>query len=156
MTLHDPFARMRRRARWFGFRPWLGLPAQELPGRKLSRSFQGGPGLRASARERRRLSGIERALAADTPVLASMFTMFSRLTEGEQPAGLERVPSRAWPGPRAVHLAILLALAAVAALCLTLSTQLHSAARSCTGAATGTGTSAPVRSASCHAYATTK
>jgi hypothetical protein len=152
---------MHRRARWFGLRPWLGLPAQNLPaqnlpGRKLSRSFQGGSGPLGSARERRRLSGIERALAADTPALASMFTMFSRLTEGERPAGLERVPPRAWPGPRAVHLAILLALAAVAALCLTLSTQLHSAARSCTGTAAATSTSAPVRSVTCHAYATTK
>jgi hypothetical protein len=155
MTMHDPFARMSRRTRWFSLRRGLGLPDSKLPRLKLSRPYRPGPGLRASARDRRRLSRIERALTADMPALASMFTMFNRLTVGEQPAGVEWVPSPAWRRPRAVHLAVLLALAAIAALCLTLSTQLHSAARSCSGAA-GMTTSAPVRSPTCHAYATTK
>lgn len=155
MTMQDPFARMSRRTRWFSLRRGLGLPDSKLPRLELSRPNQGGPGLRASARDRRRLSRIERALTADMPALASMFTMFNRLTAGEQPPGVERVPPPAWRRPRAVHLAVLLALAAIAALCLTLSTQLHSAARSCSGAA-GMTTSAPVRSPTCHAYATTK
>jgi hypothetical protein len=155
MTMQGPFARMSRRTRWFSLRRGLGLPDSKLPRLKLSRPYQPGPGLRASARDRRRLSRIERALTADMPALASMFTMFNRLTAGEQPPGVEWVPSPAWRRPRAVHLAVLLALAAIAALCLTLSTQLHSAARSCTSAA-GITTSAPVRSPTCHAYATTK
>jgi hypothetical protein len=155
MTTQDPFARMGRRTRWFSLRRGLGLPNSKLPRLKLSRPYQPRPGLRASARERRRLARIERALTADMPVLASMFTMFNRLTAEERPAGVERVPPPAWPRPRAVHLAVLLALAAIAALCLTLSIQLHSAARSCSGAA-GMTTSAPVRSPTCHAYATTK
>jgi DUF3040 family protein len=154
MTMQDPFARMSRRTRWFSLRRGLGLPGSGLARLKLSRPYRPGPGLRASARERRRLARIERALTADMPVLASMFTMFNRLTAGEQPASVEWVPSPA-RRPRGVHLAVLLALAAIAALCLTLSTQLHSAARSCSGAARMT-TSAPVRSPTCHAYATTK
>jgi hypothetical protein len=143
MTMQDPFARMSRRTRWFSLRRGLGLPGSGLARLKLSRPYRPGPGLRASARERRRLARIERALTADMPVLASMFTMFNRLTAGEQPASVEWVPSPA-RRPRGVHLAVLLALAAIAALCLTLSTQLHSAARSCSGAARMT-TSAPVR-----------
>ena len=154
MTMQDPFARMSGRTRWFSLRRGLGLPDSGLARLKLSRPYRPGPGLRASARERRRLARIERALTADMPVLASMFTMFNRLTAGEQPASVEWVPSPA-RRPRGVHLAVLLALAAIAALCLTLSTQLHSAARSCSGAARMT-TSAPVRSPTCHAYATTK
>jgi hypothetical protein len=155
MTMHGPFARLSRRTRWFSLRRGLGLPDSKPPRLRLPRPYQRGPGPRASASDRRRLSRIERALTADMPVLASMFTMFNRLTAGEQPAGVEWVPPPAWRRPRAVHLAVLLALAAIAALCLTLSTQLHSAARSCSGAARMT-TSAPVRSPTCHAYATTK
>jgi hypothetical protein len=161
MTWHDPCVRTHRgtawRARWFGLRRGLGLSAPKLPAPRLAGPYPPGPAPRAAARDRRRLSGIERALTTGTPALASMFTMFNQLTEGEAPAGVERVPPPGWPRSRALHLAVLLTLAAIAALCVTLSTQLHSAAHSCPAAAVaGTTISAPVHGLTCHAYATSK
>jgi hypothetical protein len=45
--------------------------------------------------EQRQLDEIEAELAASTPRLAGMLRMFTRLTEGERPCGMERFPKRA-------------------------------------------------------------
>jgi hypothetical protein len=102
---------------------------------------------------RRRLAAIERALAADAPVLSSKFDMFNHLTRGERAVGMEPVSVRAWPRPRPV-VAILLALAAIATLCVTLSTQIHTAVRPCSANTAGA-TYTPVRGVggvNCRAY----
>ena len=107
---------------------------------------------------RRRLAAIERALMADAPVLASKFSVFNELTDGERPLGAERVPGPARPRLRPRQVALFLVLAVIAAACLTLSTQIHPVERGCPAAATA-GTSAsytPVRGLACHAYPTAK
>lgn len=84
-------------------------------------------------RGRRRLAAIERDLTADEPVLAAKFAVFGQLGDGEPPAGAERVPPPAWS--RSVRLAVLFILAAIVALCVTLSIQLNSVTRPCPAAA---------------------
>ena len=168
MSLHDLLTqagrtRARRRFRLRVARRGLGLPGPR--GRR-----RGHGGVRPTARGRRRLAAIDRALAAETPRLASMFAMFNELAE--EPVGAERLPPRAWPRPRPTQVAFLAALAAIVALCVMLSTQLHSVIRPClTTASAPSGTSpsaaagrvggtprlsafAPSRDLSCRAYAT--
>jgi hypothetical protein len=102
---------------------------------------------------RRRLAALERSLAADAPALSSKFAMFNDLTRGERAVGVEQVSVRAWPRPRPV-VAILLALAAIATLCVTLSTQIHTAVRPCSSNTAGV-TYTPLRGAStanCYTY----
>jgi hypothetical protein len=85
-----------------------------------------------------------------------MFTLFNRLTAGEGAVGLEQLPpprSRL----RGVHLAVLLTLAAVVALCLALSTQVHTVLKPCPASAAATSAGfVPVHTMSCSAYATNK
>lgn len=163
MTLGDPPARtsrgVARRVRWFGLRHGLGLfgPTPSYPTPPIMARSGPGSGVRGSYR--RRLAAIERALVADTPELSSKFVLFNRLTVGEPPAGVEQVPPAARSRPRPAYLALLLALAAITALCVTLSVQLRPAARPCivtAAAPTSVGAHAPVRGGDCHAYATNK
>ena len=44
--------------------------------------------------EQRRLNAIEAELTASAPRLAGMLRIFTRLTEGERPCGMERFPRR--------------------------------------------------------------
>ena len=145
MTLHDPSVGMSSgwdwRLRWPRTRRGLGR----------FRPKPAGPGARVRGPYRRKLAAIERALVADTPALSLKFALFNHLTSGERPVGVEQVPASAWP--RAVHLAVLLALAAIATMCLILSAQSHSAVRPCTATAAA---SVPVHGQGCHAYADTK
>ena len=143
MSLHDLFTqagrdRARRRFRLRLARRGLGLPG--LPGRP-----QRAPGCsaRATVRRRRRLAAIDRALARETPRLASMFAMFNQLT-AEEPVGAERLPSRTWPRPGLAQVAFLATLAAIVTMCVVLSTQVHSVIRPCLTSASGrTGASPP-------------
>jgi hypothetical protein len=133
-----------------------------------------------TARARRRLAAIDRRLAAETPRLASMFAMFNRLAAAE-PVGAERMPARTWPRPRLAQVAFLATLAAIVALCVVLSTQVHSVMRTClssapaassaaspaapppapsatsqsAGRASGPSEFSSVRGLNCQAYATT-
>jgi hypothetical protein len=147
MTLHDPSVGMSYgwdwHFRWSWARRGLG------PFRRKPR----GPGARVRVPYRRRLAALERGLAADAPALKSKFAMFNDLTRGERAVGVEQISVRAWPRPRPV-VAILLALAAIATLCVTLSTQIHTAVRPCSANAAGA-TYTPVRGVggvNCHAY----
>jgi hypothetical protein len=45
--------------------------------------------------EQRQLNAIEAELTASAPRLAGMLRIFTRLTEGERPCGMERFPRRA-------------------------------------------------------------
>ncbi len=118
-----------------------------------ARERRPGPGAQVRARYRRRLAVIERTLMADAPYLSSKFTMFNQLTDGERPAGAERVTQASWPRP--TYVAAILVLAAIVALCLTLSAQYHPV--TCPGtAAAGTSASAQVRDLPCRAYPTAK
>lgn len=127
MSLHDLFTqagrdRARRRFRLRLSRRVLGLPG--LPRRGVRGT------VRMSARGQRRLAAMGRALATETPRLASMFAMFNELAGGE-PVGAERLPSRTWPRPGLAQVAFLATLAAIVALCVVLSTQVHSVMRPC-------------------------
>ena len=87
MSTHDSITRRGSRRTW-GARwrlAWRSLCAV------VSRRPVAGGSVRAGRRERRRLSAIERALAADTPRLASMFEMFGQLAVGESHDGAERL-----------------------------------------------------------------
>ena len=98
MSLHDLFTQAGRdRARRRCGCAWPGADSACPACRGLRRR---GPGCsaRATARGRRRLAAIDRALATETPRLASMFAMFNQLA-AEEPVGAERLPSRAWPRP---------------------------------------------------------
>jgi len=127
MSLHDLFTqagrdRARRRFRLRLAQRVLGLPG--LPRRGVRGA------VRVSARGQRRLTAMDRALAAETPRLASMFAMFNELA-GQEPVRAERLPPRAWPRPGLAQVAFLATLAAIVALCLVLSTQVHSVIRPC-------------------------
>jgi hypothetical protein len=148
MTMRDPFAGTGYgwswRVRWPGTR--------RRPGRQPA-----GPGGQVRAPYRRELAKIERTLMADTPALSSKFALFNHLTRGEQPVGVEQLPSSTWPRPRAAYLGVLLALAAIAAMCVALSAQVRTAVRPChPAAATGTSAHALPRGLTCNAYAVTK
>jgi hypothetical protein len=148
--MHDPSI-----GRTYG-RDWrIQWPRTRL-GRGRLRPGPAAPGARVRARYRRELAAIERALVADTPALSAKFALFNHLTAGELPASVELVSAPARSRPRSAHLAVLLALAAVVALCLTLSAQLHPAARPCAVTATAGAASSPVRGPGCPAYANTK
>jgi hypothetical protein len=155
MSTHDSITRRGSRRTW-GARwrlAWRSLCAV------VSRRPVAGGSVRAGRRERRRLSAIERALAAETPRLASMFEMFGQLAVGESHDGAERLTAPAWPRPRPrrAHLAVLLALASMVALCVTLSLRVHTVPRACPGSAAAPATAyAPVRELGCPAYATNK
>jgi hypothetical protein len=151
MTLHDPSIGMSYgwdwHTRWSRARRGLGR----------LRLGHAGPGARVRLPYRRKLAAIERALARDTPALSSKFALFNHLTRGERPVGVERVPGPAWPRPRRVHVAVLLALAAIVMMCIAISTQVHTALRPCgAGGAAGTTAVGPVRGLSCPAYANTR
>lgn len=149
MSVHDPSAGMSygwdRRIRWPRIRPGLGRLRPK--------------GSRPDARVRvryRKLAAIERALVADAPALSAKFALFNHVTKGERPVGPEQVSTPSRPRPQPV-LAVLLALAAVAALCLTLSAQIHTVVRPCAvTAVAGAPAYAPVRGLDCRAYANTK
>jgi hypothetical protein len=131
MSLHELFSRSRRdrgRRRRLARRV-LGLPGLPgLPGRWPAGS------VRATPHGLRRLAAIDRALAVETPPLASMFAMFNELAGGE-PVGAERLPPRGWPRLRLAQVALLATLAAIVALSVALSTQLHGVMRTCVPAA---------------------
>ena len=148
MTMHDPFVGMGYgwgwRVRWPGARRG---PGGQRPG----------PGEPVRAPYRRKLAQIERTLMADTPALSSKFALFNHLTRGERPVGVEQLPSRGRRRPRAAHVAVLLALAAIVTMCVALSAQVRTAVRTCQPAAvTGTSPHAPARGLNCNAYANTK
>ena len=145
MSLHDRFTqagrdRARRRFRLRLARRGPGLPG--LPRRGARGS------VRVSARDQRRLAAMDRALATETPRLASMFAMFNELA-GEEPVGAERLPARAWPRPGLAQVAFLATLAAIVALCVVLSTQVHSVMRPCLASPS---TSASPKHAVCPRY----
>ena len=151
MTLHDPSVGMSSgwdwRIRWPRTRRGLGR----------FRPKPAGPGARVRGPYRRKLAAIERALVADTPALSLKFALFNHLTSGERPVGVEQVSAAAWPRPRPVHLAVLLALAAIVTMSLIISAHFHPAVRPCAAnAAAGTTVSAPVHGLGCHAYANTR
>ena len=127
MSLHDRFTqagrdRARRRFRLRLTRRGLGPPGLSRRGAR--------DGLRMSARGRRRLTAMDRALARETPQLAAMFALFNKLA-GQEPVRAERLPPRAWPRPGLAQVAFLATLAAIVALCLVLTTQVHSVIRPC-------------------------
>jgi hypothetical protein len=95
---------------------------------------------------------------ADTPTLSTRFALFNHLTRGERPLGLEQIPGPARLRLRRAHLAVLLALAAVAALCFTLTTSVRTSVTPCRGGvAAGAAVSMPpVRGLTCPAYANPK
>jgi hypothetical protein len=152
MTLHDPFAAMNYGWDWHIRRS----RTRHGPGRR--RRKPAGPAARVRVPSRRKLAAIERTLAADAPALSSKFALFNHLTQGERPVGAERVSAlgRRWTRPRPA-VAILLALAAIVALCVTLTTQVDTMVRPCrTSATAGAAATAPVPGLSCHAYAGTR
>jgi hypothetical protein len=127
--------------------------------RRAGRIRRGGKGrsaphARVRGPYRRRLAAMERTLMADAPTLASKFSVFNQLTDGERPVGAEQVPGPPWPRLRPAYLAVLLILATVAAVCLTVSAQIRAPVRSC--AAAGASAYVPVRGLPCHAYPTAK
>jgi hypothetical protein len=107
---------------------------------------------RARRRFRRRLAAIDRALAKETPRLASMFAMFNQLA-AEEPVGTERLPSRAWPRPGLAQFAFLATLAAIVALSVVLSTQVHSVMRPCLTSASATPAASSSASSSASPFA---
>ncbi len=52
------------------------------------------------ASQQRVLDGMDRALQADEPHMASMFAIFARLNEGTEPVGAEPLKRRRWRDPR--------------------------------------------------------
>ena len=157
MTLQDPSTRLSyTRGRR---RPLLGLLRRlraVVPGRTPY-----GPGSLPSGRDRRQLTALDRSLAAEAPALASMYAMFNRLTKGEGPGGWERLTTgtpRRRSRPNPAQLAMLMALAAIVALCVTLSTQLRPPADGGCPPAGNVVAAAqfPVQTGSCASYATNK
>ena len=147
MYMHDPS-------------PWTGITQRtgRIPW-QWGWGARPGPNARPRVPYRRRLAAIERDLTANAPALSSKFAVFNHLTKGDGPVGAEQVSLPARPRRRIVYLAALLgALAAVVALCVTLTTQLGSTARPCQAAAAGAVAAAGgtartlVRGAACPAY----
>ena len=134
MSLHDLFTQAGRDRARRRFRLRLARRRLSLPGRSRRGARRGTSGsVRASARGQRRLAAMGRALATETPRLASMFAMFNQLA-GEEPVRAERLPPRAWPRPGLAQIAFLATLAAIVALCVVLSTQVHGVMRPCLAA----------------------
>ena len=160
MTLQDPNARLSpATTRRFRLRGLFLRFRFRRPGAAAGtgRDEQAGPSARARARDLRRLAAIDRRLVAETPHLASMFTLFNRLTTGEGAAGIEQLPPLPRTRVRAVHVAVMVTLAAVVALCFALSTQVHAVTRPCTApVAAASAATSPARTMSCAAYATNK
>jgi hypothetical protein len=52
------------------------------------------------ASQQRVLDGMERALQASEPHMASMYAIFTRLNQGTEPVGAEPLKQRRWHGPR--------------------------------------------------------
>jgi Protein of unknown function (DUF3040) len=160
MTMQDPSARLSRDAARSRRRRLLPAGLR-LSGLRLRR--RRGSEVRLRERSRRQLAALDRALAAEAPGLASMFVLFNQFNKGEDPAGPERVPAPVRPRPQRTHIAVLLVLAAIVALCIALSTQIHAPVPPCPSSA-GTSASASavpatgplVQELSCPAYATNK
>jgi len=149
MTLHDPSARLgsEKKTRRFRLRGVLRWHRQRA-------AQPSGPGALVRRRDRRKLAAIDRRLVTDDRALASMFVMFNGLTQGEGPVGVEQFAAPARPRPRMAHVALLLALAAVAALFVALSTQIHAPLRPCPTTSVAEVITQPVHGTSCSAYAT--
>jgi hypothetical protein len=83
-------------------------------------------------RSRRRLTGIETALATDAR-LASMFAMFNALNHGEPARGPDPLPRSGWlpRGPWVSRVAALVAMVAVVACGVLLSAAMRPVVRSC-------------------------
>jgi Protein of unknown function (DUF3040) len=146
MKLHDPFARLSHEtARRFRLR---GLRLR----RTSARSHGAAQGARAREREVRRLAALDRALVTDAPRLAAMFGTFNQLAGAEGAVSSERIPVPPRRRATRVHVAVLLALALLAGLCFTLSTQLHPA-RPCTTSAAGSTVATSVAYAQEHGIA---
>jgi len=140
MSTHDSIIRSGQGRTWRA--PWR-LAWRLLRAGMLWRRAAGRP-VRVGRRERRRLTAIEYALAAETPQLASMFEMFAQLAVGESHDGAERLPWLTRPGrrpvrgPRRAHVALLLAFASLVALCVTLSFRVHASPRNCLASTSST------------------
>jgi hypothetical protein len=144
MSTHDSVTRYGQGRTW---RTRLRLAWRSLRAVVPWRRGSAGP-VRAGRRERRRLSSIEWALAAEAPQLASMFEMFAQLAVGESHDGAERLPRSARRGPRRAQVALLLAFASLVALCVTLSFRVHPGSRSCLASAPSTSAASPGSSSS--------
>jgi hypothetical protein len=85
-----------------------------------------------------------------------MFTMFNTLNADEGTTGREQLPPLPRRRPKPAYLAVVLALAAVAALCFALTTQVQAVVRPClTSSAVAHSPLSPTAgSATCGAYAT--
>lgn len=85
-----------------------------------------------AGRSRRRLTGIEGTLAADTR-LASMFAMFNALNRGEPARGPDPLPRSGWRAqwPWLSRVAALVAMVAVIVGGLLLSSAMRPVVRSC-------------------------
>jgi hypothetical protein len=104
----------------------------------------------------RKLTTIERALVAETPALAARFALFNRLAEVEGPVTAEPVADDDLPRPRPrpAHLAALLLLGAVVALCITLSIRTSPVPHQClASAAVGSASDSSVRALTCPTFA---
>ena len=152
MTLHDPFAGESRETtrrsfllRGFARRPRTPRAVVTAPS---------GPTVRAHRRDQRRLTAIDRRLVSETPQLASMFALFNRLNPGELTVGVEQLPPPRRRRLRPAYLAVLVALAAVAALCFALTTQVHAVVRPCPGSSVSAAVPTVPVSAGCSTYAT--
>lgn len=154
MTLHDPFAGESRETSRRSF--LLRGFSRRRPRPRAAVPAPSGPGILARRRDQRRLAAIDRRLVNETPQLASMFALFNRLNPGELPGGVEQLPPPRRPRLRPAYLAVLVGLAAVAALCFALTTQVQAVTRPCTGRTVAAAIpGVPVSGASCSAYATT-
>jgi hypothetical protein len=156
MTIHDPFAgesheTTRRSFLLRGFP--RRRPRRLSPGAAVA--VPSGPSIRAHRRDQRRLAAIDRRLVSDTPQLASLFVMFNRLNPGVVAGGVEQLPPPRRPRFRAAYLIVLVGLAAVAALCFALTTQVQAVTRSCAGVSVSSSApTVPVSSAVCSTYGT--
>jgi hypothetical protein len=101
---------------------------------------------------------MEAALTAQTPELASLYETFSLLHgDGQPPAdppdGAEPLPVPFWRRPRFAGVATLAVVAAVIALCATLSVELRPPAPPCLASASATATATATTAAPAQARA---
>lgn len=109
---------------------------------------------------------MEAALTAQTPALVSLYETFNELHGDERPLagppeGAEPPRRRFWHRPKFAGYATLAVLAAVVALCATLSIELRPPTPSCLAGAPAQGAAstpavAQVRALECGAYPTSK